>query len=1019
MIKHQFNITIIMKRSINHLNPSKVKLMKRVSAGIALLTLLFVAAGYNVASAADVPYVSTTKAPGSFTLAAAGKPAPIFASAEDHEGVMIALKSFQADVKAVTGTEPTLSTDKVTGKQVIIVGTLGKSALIDNLVKNKKLNLAGLAGKNEMFISQIVSNPMPGVESALVIAGSDKRGTIYGIYDLSKEMGVSPWYWWADVPIQHKSNLYVLAGRHTDGEPAIQYRGIFINDEGPSFLTWGLTKFGGANKVPSPLNGQVMDKGINHALYVHMFELLLRLKGNFLWPAMWNNAFNDDDPENPILADKMGIVMGTSHHEPMTRAQKEWARYNKDMTQPQKAWNYATNADVLKPYWEKGMERNGNKEILTTVGMRGDGDAPMAQGGPAANMTLLEKIIKEQRESIAQATHKDASKTPQVWALYKEVQDYYDAGMRVPTDIELLYCDDNWGNVRRLPDLKEEKNPGGYGIYYHFDYHGGPRNYQWVNSNPLPHAWEQLHLAYEYGVKREWIVNVGDLKPLEFPISFFLDYAWNPAKYPATSLEKYTKDWVAAQFGPEHAAEIAHIISTYGKYNGRRKPELVNPTTIRTSTPYSLTDYREFENVVADFNKLKYQAESLGKKIPAQYKDAYYELVLHPVIASANYNEMYLASAKNKWYGDQGRTSANDEAEKADKLFARDAQISKYYNDTLADGKWQHMMDEIHIGYMSWTEPRANKLPDFVKVNAPAAAEMGVSVEGAAAWWPKETTAATLPEFTKYPSMARYIDVFNRGQAAFDYTAEAGAPYVKVSSPKGRVDKQQRLWVSVDWSKAPQGTKQVPITITGANGSKVVVQAVVDNSKPVPKSGYVVSNGYASMEAAHYSKMVNGDKVKWAILPDRGRTLDGIEGTPITAPSQQPGGNSPHLEYEFNIADTATVKLRVFVAPSIDYTHEKGLWYAISIDDEAPQKVNIDPLITDTRRATSVMEAASANEIKELISTHHITKPGKHVVKYWMVDPAVVVEKIVVDAGGVKPSYLGPPESYRVIAAKK
>jgi len=991
---------------------------KRVLAIAACL--LSVSVGYG-----QTTYVTTTKSPGAFTLATGSRPAPIFTGSGEYEGVMIALKSFQGDVKAVTGNEPTLSTDKASGKSVIIIGTLGKNDLLDQLVKSKKLNLSGLAGKNEMYYSQVVNNPMPGIESALVIAGSDKRGTIYGIYELSKQMGVSPWYWWADVPVQHKSNVYVLPGRHTDGEPAVHYRGIFINDEGPSFLGWARAKYMGQNTKPSLLNGKVMDNGVNHFLYEHMFELILRLKGNFLWPAMWNNAFNDDDPDNPILADKMGVVMGTSHHEPMTRAQKEWARYNANLPgADSKKWDYSLNGDILKEYWKTGIARNGNKEILTTIGMRGDGDAPMGNGNTKELMALLQQVIKDQRQSIADVTHKDPSQTPQVWALYKEVQDYYDAGMRVPNDIELLYCDDNWGNVRRLPDLSEPKNPGGYGIYYHFDYHGGPRNYQWVNSNPLPHAWEQLHLAYEYGVQKEWVVNVGDLKPLEFPISFFLDYAWNPNRYPANSLEKYTKDWAAQQFGPEHAAEIAHILTTYAKYNGRRKPELVNPTNVRTSTPYSLSNYREFETVVADYNKLRDETMALSKKMPAQYKDAFYELVEHPVIASANFNEMYLATSKNKWYGEQGRVSANDEQAKAMKLFNKDADISKYYNDTLANGKWQHMMDEIHIGYVSWTEPRANKLPDalpnskFATVTPVAGAEMGVSVEGSVNYWPKAEEAAVLPEFTKYPATSRYIDIFNRGDASFNYTAESGAPYVKVSAPKGNIDHQSRIWVSVDWAKAPKGTNKVPVTITGPNG-KVAVQVIVNNSIPTPTSGFVLTNGYASMEATHYSKMVNGNKVKWLVLPDRGRTLDGIEGTPVTASRQEPGPGDARLEYEVNIADTGMVKLHVYTAPSVDPTHGKGLWYAISIDDEKPQKVNIDPLIDDWRRAENVMEANSANEAKELITTHYITKPGKHVVKYWLVDPQVVLEKIVVDKGGVKTSYLGAPESYRVTATAK
>ncbi len=991
----------------------------QVYAALFLLTftLLIVSNVY----AGDTPYVYTKKVPGALTLSAAGKSAPIYVSNADYEGVLMAAKNLQTDIKAVTNAEPTLSTGDVKGKQVVIIGTLGKSPLIDNLVKNKKVNLTDLAGKNEMYISQIVKNPLPGVETAFVIAGSNKRGTIYGIYDLSAEIGVSPWYYWADVPIIHKSNLYVFTTRHTDGEPAVQYRGIFINDESPGFTGWAKAKFDGLNKKPSLLNGKIMDKGVNHYLYEHMFELLLRLKANFLWPAMWSNAFNDDDPDNPILADKMGIIMGTSHHEPLYRAQQEWGRFNPTLNRQEQsqAWNFATHPDLLKDFWRKSVEREGDKEALTTIGMRGDGDSPMAPGGPAANMTLLENIIKTQRQIIADVKHQDASKTPQVWALYKEVQDYYDAGMRVPEDVTLLYCDDNWGNVRRLP-LLTEHNKGGYGIYYHFDYHGGPRNYQWVNTNPLPHIWEQMHLAYEYGVRKEWVVNVGDLKPYEFPISFFLDYAWNPDKYPANSLQEYTRKWAAKQFGPEHATEIAQIIAQYGKYNGRRKPEMVDPTTIRTSTPYSLTDYREFETVVADYNKLKAQTIALSKKIPAAYHDAFYQLVYHPVVASAVFNEMYLASAKQKLYGNQGRTAADDEAAKADKLFAEDARIGKYFNDTLANGKWSHMMDQPHIGYTSWDIRGGNKLPAFVKVTPADGPEMGVSVEGSADYWPKATTAAVLPELTQYPRVGHYFEVFNRGKASFTYTVKSNEPWVQVSPAGGTIDKQQRVWVNVDWTKAPKGVKHVPITITGPNGSTVTVQAVVNNSKPVPTSGFVESNGYASMEAIHYSKIVDGTDAKWNILPDYGRTLSGIEGSPITHPRiDNPGGNTPHIEYEVNVADTGKIKLLVYTAPSIDFTHEKGLWYAISIDNEAPVKVNIDPLITNPQRANSVMEGNSANLIKVLSSDHYISKPGKHIIKYWMVDPAVVLEKIVLDRGGVKSSYLGPPESYRVIASAK
>ncbi|RZL13751.1 MAG: glycosyl hydrolase, partial [Hymenobacter sp.] len=452
-----------------------------------------------------------------FTLAANGKAAAIYASGNDWPGVLRAAKDLQADVQRVTSLTPAFSTTAApAGKEVILIGTLGKSTLIDGLVKQNKLDVSGVAGKWEVFVRQVVANPMPGVDRALVIAGSDKRGTIYGIYDVSQQIGVSPWYWWADVPVKAQSTLRLSAARHTLGEPKVKYRGIFINDEAPALSGWSKEKFG----------------GVNSKMYTHMFELILRLKGNYLWPAMWGNMFNVDDPLSPELADMYGIVMGTSHHEPLTRAHEEWKAFGHGTP-----WNYQTNDSTLRRFWRGGMRRMGTRENIVTVGMRGDGDEPMSEG---SNIALLEKIVNDQRTIIAEETHKPADQTPQMWALYKEVQDYYDKGMRVPDDVTLLLCDDNWGNLRKLPKLGDKPRRGGYGIYYHFDYVGGPRNYKWLNTNPLPRIREQMHLAYEHDVRQIWVVNVGDLKPMELPISFFLDYAWNPDNIKADQVAAYT-----------------------------------------------------------------------------------------------------------------------------------------------------------------------------------------------------------------------------------------------------------------------------------------------------------------------------------------------------------------------------------------------------------------------------------------------------------------------------------------------
>ncbi|MBF9223072.1 glycosyl hydrolase 115 family protein [Hymenobacter ruricola] len=823
--------------------------------------------------------VSATKGQGGFTLAAAGKTAPIYASASDWPGVLRAAKDLQADVQRVTRIQPPFGTGKPAGQEVVFIGTIGKSPLIDQLIKAKKLDVKAVAGRWETFVRQVVEQPLPGVARALVIAGSDKRGTIYGIYDLSQQMGVSPWYWWADVPVKPQTALYVAPGRYTLGEPAVKYRGIFINDEAPALQNWSQEKFG----------------GVNSKMYTHMFELILRLKGNYLWPAMWGNMFNADDPQNPVLADEYGIVMGTSHHEPLTRAHEEWKKFDGG------AWNYQTNAARLQEFWRGGMQRMGTRENIVTVGMRGDGDEPMSR---ESNIALLEKIVADQRQIIAETTGKPAAQTPQMWALYKEVQDYYDKGMRVPDDVTLLLCDDNWGNLRKLPKPGEKPRAGGYGIYYHFDYVGGPRNYKWLNTNPLPRIWEQMHLAKEYGADKIWIVNVGDLKPMELPISFFLDYAWNPDRIPATGVAAYTQRWAAQQFGPAYAPEIADILAKYAKYNARRKPELLDANTYRLATG-------EWATVVADYNQLLTRAEAINQKMPAASRDAYYELVLHPVQACANLNELYYTVARNREAAQKGQANANELAEKAKALFAKDAEIKNRYH-ALAGGKWNHMMDQTHIGYTYWQQPPADKMPEVQTV------------------------------------------------------AGAGAP--------------------------PANTAAVASAGTGS---------------------------YVSLEAEHYTTAVGAGPIIWQRLPDLGRTLGAVTTFPVTAaPTATPGGASPHLEYRISLAQPGAVQVAAYLAPTLDFTNTTGLRYAVSIDDEAPQLINLHTGLNPDN-GNKPWEQAVAENIILKTSQHRVAAAGPHVLRFWRVDPGVVLEKLVVSQGEAPASYLGPPENVPAPAAGK
>jgi hypothetical protein len=620
----------------------------------------------------------------------------------DYKGVVRAIGDLQSDIDSVTGVKPKLITSDASSNYEIVIGTLSKSKLIDKLVSSGKLDAKDLKGKWESFVITTIKNPKPGVRQYLVVAGSNKRGTIYGIYELSMQLGVSPWYWWADVPAKKRLAAYVSQGRYTSGEPKVRYRGIFINDEAPCFTGWTDGKFGGRNSK----------------VYAHMFELLLRLRANYLWPAMWSSAFNEDDPENPRIADEYGIVMGTSHHEPMLRSKVEWDRYKKEFGDGQ--WNYVTNKQGIQEFWKQGLERNKNYESILTMGMRGDGDLPMPDAGSAKeNFKMLENIMDDQREIIENVTKKPASKTPQIWALYSEVLDYYDQGMKVPDDMIILLCDDNWGDVRRLPELGEKKHPGGYGIYYHVDLHGAPRAYQWLNMTQIPHMWEQLQLTYSYGVDKVWILNVGDLKPNEYPMDFFLNMAWNPTLFNENNLDEYARQFCEEQFGKEQSIEAAEILSTYCKYNSRVSAEMLDQRT------YNL-ESGEFLQVKDAYMALEIRALRQFLEIPDSYKDAYKELILHPVRAMANLYDMYYAVAMNAKFVTEKDLRANYWADHVEYCFNRDAELSKDYNLNIAGGKWNHIMDQTHIGYTSWDEPKGgNIIPKVTRVKPEEAKQGG------------------------------------------------------------------------------------------------------------------------------------------------------------------------------------------------------------------------------------------------------------------------------------------------------
>ena len=638
-------------------------MMKKLLVCLAMLGMVTLSVG-----AAD-EFVNG--ASGDWQLNAGGR-VTVFVSDADERGVRLAAQNLLNDLRAVCGTEATLTTTADEAR--IVVGTVGKVAQVKDYERQ-------LRGKREMFTIDVQP------QQRIVIAGSDRRGTIYGIYELSRQMGVSPWYYWADVPVEHHDALFVKNGTYTDGEPAVAWRGLFLNDEAPCLTSWVKNTFG------TSYGG--------HDFYAKVFELILRLKGNMLWPAMWSWAFYADDPLNSTTADEMGVIIGTSHHEPMARNHQEYARRRSEWG----PWNYETNQQQLDRFFREGIERMKGTDDIVTIGMRGDGDEAM---NAEADTRLLERIIDTQRRIIKQVTGRPAKETPQVWALYKEVQDYYDAGLRVPDDVCILLSDDNWGDIRRVPNDRERLRKGGWGIYYHVDYVGAPRNTKWLNVTQTQQMFEQLSLAYDFGIHQLWILNVGDLKPMEYPIQLFMDMAWAPKAYSQQTVTDHTRRFfheALSGLPAESVAEAADIYNQNCQYMARVTPEMLDAQT------YSV-ESGEWKTVADEYQRLEARALRLYLDMPERYHDFYRQLILFPVQAMANLCDMYYAQAMNHYMAQRHNPDANTWAERVKVCFQRDSLLCAAYNNDIAGGKWQGMMTQKHIGYRSWNDNfPADRLP--------------------------------------------------------------------------------------------------------------------------------------------------------------------------------------------------------------------------------------------------------------------------------------------------------------------
>jgi Glycosyl hydrolase family 115/Gylcosyl hydrolase family 115 C-terminal domain len=855
---------------------------------VALLLTLSSLFSLNLISASAqsrVP-ISETFHSRDFKLVFDGNAAGLCIDSNDFKVVQMAADDFASDVERVSGIKPHVNqTGTPTSPSAVFIGTLGHCGLIDRLVADKKIDARAIRGQWESYLVATVTDPLPGVKSGLVIAGSDRRGTAYGVFDLSEAIGVSPWYWWADVPAQHHQTLVVPAGVYTEGPPAVKYRGIFINDE-----DWGIQPW--AAKTFDP-----QTRDIGPKTYAKVFELLLRLHANYLWPAMHNvtKAFNYF-PDDKVVADDYAIVMGSSHCEPMLRNNVgEWP------TNRAADWNYQKNPDEIKRYWEERVKENGKYENVYTLGMRGVHDGPLqATGTPQEKVQLMERIFADQRDLLAKWVNPEVTQVPQAFVPYKEVLQIYRDGLEVPDDVTLVWVDDNHGYIRELPNPQEQKRKGSSGIYYHVSYWGGPRDYLWLCSTPPGLIGEEMGKALDYNARTLWVLNVGDIKPAEIDIDYFLQLARDGR---VVSQPDFLKDWCRRNFGGIYADDFAKIMAEYYVLNEAVKPEHLLMATFNDA---------EIANRLARFKALMDKTDELYAKMPAQFRDAFYELVVYPVRGSALANEIILDTQRNHEAASQKNPAANVYADEATKAYEGVQAETAYYNDQLAGGKWKYMMSDA---------------PHDLRVNVP-------------------------------PNVTRMTNV---SEAANKAISEDTA-----TEPPARANFRQ--------------------------------------------SAFIENSGYVSMDAAHFTRSVSRNGAAWRVVDGLGRSGEALTVFPdntasVTNPAEL-AAHAPCLQYEFKTTSTGPAKITVYCVPVHRLYPVRGAHYAVAIDDEPPHVVDIESEENSWIWEANVLRAAALGE-----STSEVPKPGRHTLRLWMVDPGVPVDKIVIDFGGAKKSYFGPPET--------
>ena len=936
------------------------------------------------------------------------------------------------DVELVSGKKPQILVEKEIPETLessgedwtIIAATKGKSSFLKKLEEAGSAELKELEQKRECYAWIFPEIKNRTKSNLLVIAGSDKRGTIYGLFHLSEMLGVSPFVDWCGLmpPKQEKIELREDMACISK-EPSVRYRGFFINDEWPAFGNWCNHNFG----------------GFNAKAYDHVFELLLRLKGNYLWPAMWSARFADDGPGllNAELADEYGIIMGMSHHEPCLRQGEEYKYLRGKNSVYGDAWNFRTNREGITKFWEDGLKRSGKFENVITVGMRGEADtAIMGKNATLEdNIQLLRDVLKTQKKLIQEHVNPDLTRVPRMIALYKEVEEFFYGdektkglmGAEELEDVILMLCDDNYGNLRTLPTEEMRKHAGGYGMYYHLDYHGWPVSYEWINSSYLPKIWEQMSMAYDFGVRELWMVNVGDIATQEFPLSFFLDMAYDFDRWGSRALnctQEYTRKWVRQQFGSveeETQDTIADILEQYTKIIHRRRPEALNPETYHPVQEKESS--RIFEEAEQLLKKLQDVYETIEKTNP-QNLSAFIALVYYPAFGTMNLVKMQILAGWNHYYANLGAVCANDYVDEVERCMEQDRKAVEMYHQ-MDQGRWYGMGMSQHIGFTHWNEDECRN-PVVMRVIPLKKRSILVAADGTAQHaegspWLDNTMK--LKDFLNPDCTRASVTLYSRSDLKAEYKVLKKPGWLSVEPMEGWLDgvsqKKVRLNLTLIKQRLPetnQDTIQDSLEIATPEGKCEITVPVYTGNLQDKKNVFVDTMGYLSIEAAHYVNSVPGNykdrQVKFENLQGYGKTNSAMKAFPSDA-CTVPGQDAPYLEYQFVLEESGTYEAEFYMQPSNPVTRENQLLYAVRINEEMTETVNAvekDYQVGD--QAEKWAEGVLSQIRRQTVSIK--CRAGFNTLRVYHVTPGFVLEKIVIYPMGEKPeeSYLGPAETY-------